>query len=246
METTSEAHDAAREAHAHLADVAHSSAAVRDQLDRAASAERRRLEIQEATLRGRIEERRQLGVAGSKNASAGSGVTTQFGAEEFTSKVLKAAHHLAESHRDTEQRQLLASVSEEITRLGKLFGFRNLEKATIQANAHLPVVKGSKRHNFGEITPGERLRLRIALIVGLLRVGARTRTSRHPGLLIIDDLTGHEVNTANAGTMARNLADVAEETGLQVITASTYAPTLVNALGEASVVRPADGVDVMF
>lgn len=218
-----------------LRDAAVASASALDELDRAASAQRYEIEMRIARLEARIEER---------NSIDGEATITADDSETFTAQVLKTALAYATDQRDMEQRQALQQVTEVITELGIEFGIRNLIKASLRANGQLPVVKGETTENFGELAPGERLRLRIALIVGLLRAGRATGTSRHPGLLIIDDLTTHEMNHDDAASMARRLADMP---GLQVITASTYATTLKAAVGDrAAIVTPPGGSDVMF
>lgn len=222
------------EYHALRAAAARSAAAL-DQLDRAASADRYDVEMRIARLEARI---------GERNSIDADATLTHHDSDEFTSEVLKTALAYATAQRDLEQRQALAQVTEVITELGIEFGIRNLISARLGGNGHLPVVKGKTKENFGDLAPGERLRLRIALIVGLLRAGRASGTSRHPGLLIIDDLTTHEMNHGDAASMARRLADMP---GLQVITASTYAITLKEAVGDrATIVGPPEGSDVMF
>lgn len=218
-----------------LREAAASSAAALDELDQAASAERYSIEMRIARLEARIEERNSIDT---------DATPTDENSDEFTAEVLKTALTYATDQRNLEQRQALAQVSEVITELGIEFGIRNLISARLGGNGHLPVVKGETRENFGDLAPGERLRLRIALIVGLLRAGRASGTSRHPGLLLIDDLTTHEMNHDDAASMAKRLADMP---GLQVITASTYATTLKEAVGgRATIVSPSEGSDVMF
>lgn len=218
-----------------LRDAAASSAAALDELDRSASADRYDIEMRIARLEARIEERNSIDT---------DATLTDDKSDEFAAEVLKTALAYATEQRNLEQRQALAQVTEVITELGIEFGIRNLISASLGGNGHLPVVKGETKENFGDLAPGERLRLRIALIVGLLRAGRASGTTRHPGLLIIDDLTTHEMNHEDAASMAKRLADMP---GLQVITASTYATTLKNAVGDrATIVSPPEGSDVMF
>lgn len=235
-EVASQATEAAQSAdqdHQRLRAAAEQSAAELSDLDRGSSAERYELELQIARLEARIEERAQLepGTPSPNDA-------------EFTAAVLKAALDHATKQRDAEQRQALIEVSAIITELGIEFGIRNLVSARLLANGHLPVVKGETTENFGELAPGERLRLRIALVVALLCAGRASGISRHPGLLIIDDLTTHEMDHADASRMAIHLAQMP---GIQVITASTYANTLRTAVGDVgAVVGAPEGLDVMF
>ncbi|WP_020578890.1 hypothetical protein [Actinopolymorpha alba] len=218
-----------------LREAAAASAAVLAQYDKAAAAERRQMEDRISVLIGRIEEREAI------DASASDPNVAE---HEFACSVFKAAGEYAVKQRDLEQHRTLKIVSEVITDLGAKFGVRNLISAKLGANGHLPVMKGVKTDKFSDLAPGERLRLRIALIVGLLRAGDQTGTGRHPGLLVVDDLTTQEINHENAAAMTRELVAIP---GLQIITASTYASTLAEAAGDAGdVVTPPEGSDVMF
>ena len=235
VELASQAHEEAVAAHEAAKETAEASAAALEQLDRAAAAERRELERLIDNLEGRIAER---------NAIVDAGEDPELARQEFIVTVLKAALRLATDERDNENRQVLSIVSDIITNLGIEFGIRNLMSAKLNGAGHLPTVKGETEQKFGELAPGERLRLRIALIVGLLDAGRATGAGRHPGLLVIDDLTSHEMNRDDAAAMAKRLTNVP---GLQVITASTYAPVLTEAVGEnGEIVTPAAGQEVMF
>lgn len=232
---TSAAHDQAQVA-SELAQAAAAAAAEKlSNLDRAASEQRRGLEDELNVLLGRLEERTIMNDAVEPDGLADL---------QFVANVLKAALDIATGERDAEQKQLLEIVSAVITEFGIEFGVRNLVRANLNAAGRLSTLKGETPHNFSDLAPGERLRVRIALIVGLLRVGEETGAGRHPGLLIIDDLTSHEIDREDAAKIAARLTT---QKDLQVITASTYAPTLAEAIGgNGSVVTPPQGMNVMF
>lgn len=235
VDDTSAVEDDLRATYERLRETAAISAAAVDALDQSASTRRHELELAIVRLEARIDERAAIDTAATLPEDE---------EDEFVADVLKAALAYATKQRDAEQKRALAQVSEIITELGIEFGVRNLVSAKLGGNGHLPVIKGETKKNFSEVAPGERLRLRIALIVGLLRAGRSTGTSRHPGLLIIDDLTSHEMSHEDAKSMAQALAAVP---GLQTITASTYADTLTAAVGDSgTVVGPDSGSDVMF
>jgi hypothetical protein len=230
----SEAHDMAREEHRRLSDLAGVSAAELQALDRSASEDRYLVENQAFRLEGRIAEREGLNEVE---------IVPELGSHEFASGVFHAAEKLAKAERDKEQRRTVEIVSEVLTKLGIEFGIRNLVKATLISNGQLPVIKGGGPENFSGLNPGERLRLKIALIVGLLYAGKQTGTGRHPGVVIIDDLTTHEINPDDAAKMAARLSTTE---GLQVITASTLGLTLRDVVGEDGVVMPPEGEIVLF
>ena len=129
-------------------------------------------------------------------------------------------------------------MSAQITTLGKALGISNLEKATLQANAHLPVVKGGEKTAFGKLTDGEKLRLKIALVVSLLDVGTTSGLGRHPGLLIVDSLAAEELNRENGELLLRELNRVAETYGLQVITSTAHSELVAAVLPAESVQGP--------
>lgn len=216
-------------------ETASASALELEQYDRASAAQRRLIEDRISVLLGRIEEREAIETALDDPLLE---------EQTFARDVFKAAGEYAEKERDKEQRQTLELVSSVITDLGQKFGVRNLMAAKLGANGHLPVTKGVSTDKFSDLPGGERLRLRIALIVGLLAAGAQTGTGRHPGLLVVDDLTSQEINRDDAAAMVKELIAL---TDLQVITASTYGPTLAEAAGSlGDVVMPGAGSDLMF
>jgi len=104
----------------------------------------RRIEMEIATLRGRIEERSRVSVA-----------PTELTEREQVVSVLKAAEQIAKVRSDKERTELLNLVSTDITELGQALGFAQLESAKFQANCHLPVVKGGEPVNFGSLARGE-------------------------------------------------------------------------------------------
>lgn len=231
----SEAHDVARDEYAALDGIAEDSAAQLSAFDQATSLERYTLEKQITRLEGRIAEREEI-----SREDDGDEIDKEL---QFARAVFAAAKDLATLKRNEEQRETVALVSETLTRLGSEFGIRNLESATLQANGHLPVVKGGQKEKFSGLNPGERLRLKIALIVGLLEAGVATGRGRHPGLLIVDDLTTHEINPDDAAKIAASLSTI---DGLQFITASTLGPRLAAVVGPEHVVMPNEGQVVLF
>jgi endogenous inhibitor of DNA gyrase (YacG/DUF329 family) len=228
-------HDIAGDERERLAGIAASSENELAALDRSVSEERYNVERQIARLEGRIAEREMLNVGAEGDRDSARA--------EFMRSVFAAAKKLAAAKKDDEQRETLRLVSEVLTELGFEFGIRNLEKATLRANGHLPVIKGGHEEKFGGLNAGERLRLKIALIVGLLRAGAQTGRGRHPGLLVVDDLTTHEINPDDAAKIAQSLSAIE---GLQFLTASTLGPMLIDVVGSERVVMPVDGEVVLF
>lgn len=189
--------------------------------------ERRALELRIAVLEGRIQERSQPPEVEPEEAA----LTTD-------AQILEAAEAFAGTSAKNDFAEALASVSAQITSLGKTLGISNLEKATLQANAHLPVVKGGEKTAFGKLTDGEKLRLKIALVVSLLDVGTTSGLGRHPGLLIVDSLASEELNRENGELLLRELDRVAETYNLQVITSTAHSELVAAVLPDEAVQGP--------
>jgi hypothetical protein len=196
----------------------------------------RNLDRQIAILEGRIEERGTFAVA-----PAG------LEAEERIVTVLAAAEKVAADRTKTERADLLVRVSEDITVLARRLGFHQLDKADFKANTHLPVVKGgAPAVSFSQCTLGEKLRLKIAVVIALLRNGTAAGVGRHPGLLVIDQITGEELNPVNGRQLLTELLQVASETGLQVIVGSANGSLMLDTLGAERVRTTRDTDDLLW
>jgi hypothetical protein len=136
----------------------------------------------------------------------------------------------------------------EITSLARTFGIESVESVTVDRSARLKISKGgAEGRSFSSQSPGERLRLRIATILALLRVGARRGIATHPGLLMLDSLRAEEVQDSDAHAVLEALVTVAGDTpGLQLITTTADETLPVGRLDEAAVLRPLPGTDVLW
>lgn len=190
---------------------------------------RQSLERQLAVLDGRIEERSAAPDELEEEATLAS-----------DSEVLGAAVKVAEKEAKQDFDAALEAVSRQITTLGRELGMTNLEQADLKGNAHLPVIRGGSPSTFGGLTDGERLRLKIALVVSLLDVGAASGLGRHPGFLIVDSIAREELNTANGQSLLSELARVASAYDLQVITGTAHSDLVDAVLPPEAVVRPLD------
>nr|WP_015061712.1 hypothetical protein [Arthrobacter sp. 31.31]AFK88719.1 putative large ATP-binding protein [Arthrobacter sp. 31.31] len=182
------------------------------------------LDTRIAVLNGRIQER-----------SATVARPADLAAQERIISVLDVVEKESAKLRTRERGDLLAAVSAHIVELGRRLGFRELESAKFGGNGHLPIVKGGQPENFGALTEGEKLRLKIAIVIALLRVGTAAGVGRHPGLLVLDSPASEEMNPADLRQLLQELQLIAEETGLQVITSSANGDLLVDALPAGSV-----------
>lgn len=226
VEALSNAHDAARE-NARHAETAFTEASAALEAVHGDPGQRHALERQLNVLDGRIQER-----AGGPQDEPEEAVLASDAA------VLAAAETVAQTEAKQDFNAALESVSVQITQLGKVLGISNLEKAELKGNAHLPVFRGGERSNFGGLTDGERLRLKIALVIALLDVGAESGLGRHPGFLIVDSLAREELNEDNGRLLLQELDRVAGAYGLQVVTGTTHTELVDSVLPDKAVVRP--------
>lgn len=141
---------------------------------------------------------------------------------------------------EAERGDLMDRLNAEILHLGRGFGVVGLETVSLNTNAQMFLTKGGQKTSFSRLTAGERLRLRIATAVALIRVGRERGVGRHPGVLIIDSPGAEETAESNLAALLLELRKIAAETeGLQIFVASANAPAVVGALGP-DVCRVAD------
>lgn len=134
---------------------------------------------------------------------------------------------------DAGRTDIIDALNAEILPLARRLGIEGLESVTLDSGGKMKLEKGGTTTFFTKVTAGERLRLRLATTVALLRVGRRLGIGRHPGLLIIDSPSKEEVTKVNLEALLVELRSIAKEIeDLQVIVAGTDADEIVNALGE--------------
>ncbi len=125
-------------------------------------------------------------------------------------------------------RQVAEQENEGITgRLGALtqemardFGAQSITDVTCSALGRLSLNKHGVKVAFKGINnPGERLRVKLAFFLAMMRLGRLGRAARHPGLLLIDQPASAEMVTEDVEAVARSLAavDAAHAEHLQII-----------------------------
>ena len=144
--------------------------------------------------------------------------------------------------------EVLDELGKEIANLAKAFGVESVEWVKVDRTAALKIGKGGgEPKSFSSQSPGERLRLRIATVLALLRVGARLGIATHPGLVMLDSLRAEEMQDADAHAVLDALVTLARDTpGLQLITTTADETLPVGRLNEAAVLRPLPGTDVLW
>jgi hypothetical protein len=173
-------------------------------------AERGRIEREIAVVEALLEqdERAQVEAEGSADL-------------EQRDRVLSSAQAEAETRRGAAARDFRERLGVEIVALGQRFGVHNLEAADPKLNATMTLRIGGAQSNFGDLSPGEQLRIRIATLIGLLRIGDALGIGRFPGMLLIDSPNSEEMVEADAAEIIDEIAAICEELpGLQVVLAS--------------------------
>jgi hypothetical protein len=173
--------------------------------------QRRSLQAQEAALQVVISELSQLTVGPQHPPQP---------QDERRLEILSAAVEEAKKRRDEEFSGIVDEVNAAILDLARRFGFATLEAVKLNLAAQLRLVKGGVQTSFTYQTPGEKLRLRIAVVVALLRVGHDHNVGRHPGLLLIDSIGAEETEPGNLSEFMSELARVTEELNIETIVAS--------------------------
>ena len=156
-------------------------------------------------------------------------------------EIVEAARREAEDLRSTAAQDLLQQLGQQIAELGRQFGIDNLETASPTLAAQLRVRIGGADSPFSARTGGERLRLRLATVIALLRVGHRRGAGRHPGLLLIDSPGGEEMVEGDVTAILRELGAICEEMpDLQLICATARAAEVREAIAADHIIHGTD------
>ncbi|MFF1847146.1 hypothetical protein ACFVW9_36400 [Streptomyces sp. NPDC058217] len=194
-----------------------------ESIDTSVAERRMALQLHRAELSGQLSERR-----GAKVAL----FSQQIDALRRRLKIVTAAEAVSVDRRGADQSELLAKVNEQLTAIGQHLGVSQLTRAELDGGCRMAVTKGGTTVAFSRVNVGERLRLKIAVVAALLRVGKEAGVTRHPGLLILDSVGREETNPAHVARMLEELIQLTGEIpGLQVIVTSAHGAYLTDALG---------------
>ncbi len=139
--------------------------------------------------------------------------------EEADLTVLAAADECAKELVEAGAEEVLARSSALIRDLVKRLGMQDVEDVKLKRNAHVDFQKGGSASNFGGLSAGERLRVRIATVIALLQASKQFGAGRHPGLLVIDSPSKEEMADANVEEMLEALSTLAAEVDVQLFVA---------------------------
>lgn len=132
------------------------------------------------------------------------------------------------------QDPLLATISEEIERLVVHFGADGLSNIRLDGAANMKLRQNGDTSTYGDVSPGEQLRLKIATVIALIKHGYAEGIGRHPGFLLLDSPAAEEMPDGDLATMVSALLEVAKEAPMQIIVATRSTGPLVELLPEAN------------
>jgi hypothetical protein len=233
VETTIAAYAAAKAVHAAAVAANEEARSNVDAVSKAAetTARTRALQIERARLEGRVE---QAGTVALPPAE-----------EDDRQAVIDCARAEAERRRAEAAKNLLEELGKEIVYVAHRFGFSQLEDASPKLNASLAMRVAGKDSNFGRRSPGEKLRLKLAMVIALLRVGERLGIGRHPGLLLVDSPGGEEMVELDVGNVLKELDDLCKELPhLQVVCATARADDVRALLPDERIIHGPDWIEV--
>lgn len=185
-------------------------------------AERRKVEENKLKIEGALEQLREIAKAAVPPASSDDRL-----------KILKAAEAIAEQRMKAASVDLFSDLETEVVAIAQRFGFKGLQSITIRGNG-INLTVSDVVSSYSKQTPGQRLRLRIALVMAMMRIADRSGYGNHPGLLFIDSPGSEELSDDDLVAMMREIGNVATETrNLQIFLASARGkllqPTVLSA-----------------
>ena len=146
--------------------------------------------------------------------------------------VLNSAKKVATTWVQDGQRQWLSDLGEDITQLAREFGMSNLTQVDLGGGAAMTVHQGGQTNNYSACERGEKLRLKLATAIALIKHGHASGVGRHPGLLFVDSPGAEEVPIEDLDVMLEALQREATAADIQVFIGTRHTEELVALLGE--------------
>ncbi len=156
--------------------------------------------------------------------------------------VIEAASNVLTKVTAEAAKEMFVDLNDEILALGRKFNIHNLEKVELQRNGGMQVTTAGAEVPFRKVSGGERLRLRVAVIIALLRVGARAGAGSHPGLILLDSPGSDELTVHDEATLLEELDSLKSELpGLQVVIASAEPAAVLDHVPAESIYSNLEG-----
>lgn len=144
-------------------------------------------------------------------------------------KILRCAEEIAELRMKQAGTEILEVLEKEVCLIAQRFGFRDLQSLKIRGNG-IKLIVSEVSSAWGIQTPGQKLRLRLALVVAMIRLSMKSGYGNHPGVLFIDSPGSEELSDDDLLAMMKEISDVSAELGdLQIFLASARGKHLVSA-----------------
>lgn len=155
-------------------------------------------------------------------------------ADPLVVAVLEAAKKVLSTWMSEGQNPLLEEISADIERLAVGFGADSLSKVKLGGGGRLDVVKGGEQTTYTGLTAGEKLRVKIATAVALIKHGYGVQIGRHPGFLVLDSPAAEEMPEEDLAILMAELVEVAEHADMQIFVGTRSAGPLLDLLPEAN------------
>lgn len=181
--------------------------------------ERRTLELDLARAEGALS-----ALSGASGSLVGGSVDT------IALEVLEAASTVLSKWVREQQDPLLKDISADIETLAVGFGADSLSNIKLGGGGRLDVTKGGERTTYSTLTPGEKLRVKIATAVALIKHGYVAGIGRHPGFLVLDSPAAEEMPEEDLAVLIAALAEVAGQAGMQIFVGTRTTGPLVDYL----------------
>lgn len=185
----------------------------------AAAEERRKLELDLARAEGAL-----IAFKGSSDPEMVDP------ADPVLAAVLDAAKKVLSSWMSEGQNPLLEEISADIEKLAVGFGADSLSKVKLGGGGRLDVVKGGEQTTYTGLTAGEKLRVKIATAVALIKHGYVAQIGRHPGFLVLDSPAAEEMPEEDLAILMAELVAVAEQADMQIFVGTRNAGPIVDLL----------------
>lgn len=148
--------------------------------------------------------------------------------------VLEATKKVLSNWMNEGQHPLLEAISADIEKLAVGFGADSLSKVKLGGGGRLDVVKGGKPTTYTGLTAGEKLRVKIAAAVALIKHGYVAQIGRHPGFLVLDSPAAEEMPEEDLAILMAELVEVAEQADMQIFVGTRNARPLLDLLPVAN------------
>ncbi|AVT39634.1 hypothetical protein [Plantactinospora sp. BB1] len=160
--------------------------------------------------------------------------------DDAAERVLAAAAAILKDLASSTTRDLFTELNQQIVTLARELGVKNLRSVKLDLAGRVNAMKSDNTRPtpFSKLSPGERLRLRIAVIVSLIRVGRQHGIHSHPGLLVIDSPADVEIVEGDMKILLEQLRSLGDNEGLQVVIATMHEAVWDVFPGERLIVGP--------